>query len=146
LNNLPAVLYSTAEKFCIAKVSKLTRLGQTVLGCSFLLLVACSHKPLHEKDYQQWWCARHDGELEYRLSDTTRVDCLTSEYAVEVEYAAKWAEAIGQSLYYARMTNRKPAVLIIIKNHSDERFLKRLRTVAREQGIKVWTVRPQDID
>ena len=114
--------------------------------CLLALVAGCSHAPLHEKDYQRWWCERHGGELEHRLQDKTRVDCLTKEYAVEVEYAPKWAESIGQALYYAQSTGRKPAVLLIVRDKDDERFLKRLRTVAKEQGIKVWTVRPADLD
>jgi hypothetical protein len=74
------------------------------------------------------------------------VDCLTKEYAVEVEYAPKWAESIGQSLYYAQSTGRKPGVVVIVRHESDERFLKRLRAVAREQAIKIWTVRPKDLE
>lgn len=109
-------------------------------------LAGCAHGPLHEKDYQRWWCEKNGGALEYRLPDGTRVDCLTKEYAVEVEYAAKWAESIGQALYYAQSTGRKPAVLVIVLYKGDERFLKRLRSVAKEQGIKVWTVRPRDLD
>jgi hypothetical protein len=65
---------------------------------------------------------------------------------VEVEFAPKWAESIGQALYYAQNTGRKPGVLLILRNDKDERFLKRLKAVARERGIKVWTVRPKDID
>ncbi|MEI6206931.1 MAG: hypothetical protein WCP20_09130 [Desulfuromonadales bacterium] len=84
--------------------------------------------------------------MEYRLPDGTRADCLTREYAVEVEYAPKWAESIGQALYYAQSTGLKPGVLMIMRNENDERFLKRLRAVAREKGIKVWTVRSKDID
>lgn len=118
----------------------------TLLVILPIMLAGCAHKPLHEKEYQQWWCRKHNGEMEYRLKDGTRVDCLTGEYAVEVEYAHKWAEAIGQSLYYARETGRKPAVLMIVRNHGDERFLKRLRAVAKEQGIRVWTVRPKEVE
>lgn len=111
----------------------------------FFLLSGCSHGPLHEKDYQKWWCDRHNGTVEHRLPDGTRVDCLTKEYAVEVEYAPKWAESIGQALYYAQSTSHKPGVLIIVQSDKDERFLKRLRAVAKEQGIKVWTVHPKDV-
>lgn len=112
----------------------------------FALLSGCSHGPLHEKDYQTWWCDKHHGTVEHRLPDGTRVDCLTREYAVEVEYAHKWAESIGQALYYAQSTGRKPGVLMIIQNDKDERFLKRLRSVSKERGIKVWTVRPKELD
>jgi hypothetical protein len=121
----------------------------SIIPLLLLILTAlsgCAHKPLLEMDYQRWWCERHGGTLEYRLPDGTRVDCLTKEYAVEVEYAAKWAESIGQALYYAQNTGRKPAVVLIVRDKNDGRFLKRLQYVAKEQGIKVWTVRPKDLD
>jgi hypothetical protein len=63
-----------------------------------------------------------------------------------VEYAHKWAESIGQALYYAQSTGRKPGVLVIVRDNKDERFVKRLRTVAKEQEIKIWTIRPKDIE
>lgn len=117
----------------------------------FILLImlvasSCSRTPLHEKDYQNWWCKKHNGTTEYRLTDTTRVDCLTPQYAVEVEYAHKWAEAIGQALYYAKSTGRKPGILMIIQNKNDERFLKRIKTVAKEQEIKIWTIQPKNLE
>ncbi len=111
-----------------------------------LVLAGCAGTPLVERDYQRWWCDRNRGEMEYRLPDGARVDCLTPAYAVEVEYAPKWAEAIGPALYYASKTGRKPGVVIIVGDRKEERFLKRLRIVARERNIRVWTVRPGDLD
>lgn len=37
--------------------------------------------------------------MEYVLPDRTRVDCLTDEYAIEIEFAENWAESIGQAMY-----------------------------------------------
>ena len=98
--------------------------------------------PLHlEKEYQECWCKANNGICEYKLQDNTRVDCLTSEYAVEFDFAPKWAESIGQSLYYAIMTNRKPAVVLIMENPiNDCKYLNRLNKVAEELGIKVYTM------
>ena len=61
-----------------------------------LLFLACSHTPkkYHEKHYQTLLCNKLDGEMEYVLKDRTRVDCLTDEYAIEVDFAKKWAESI----------------------------------------------------
>jgi hypothetical protein len=64
---------------------------------------------------------------------------------VEVDFAQKWAEAIGQAFYYATLTNRKPGVLLIIEKPSDRVHLLRIMTVAKKTGIKVWTMRPQDL-
>ena len=82
-----------------------------------------------------------NGILEYRLKDKTRVDCLTKTYAIEVDFASKWAESIGQSLYYGLMTNHQPGVLLVIeKKRKDIKYLKRLERVAKEIDIKVWTI------
>ena len=126
----------------------LRRLLVASISVSVLMLLAgCfGHRPLREQDYQRFWCDRHKGIMEYRLDDRTRVDCLTAEYAVEVEYAHKWAEAIGQSLFYSRMTGRKPGIVLIMRERGDERFLRRLRKVTGEQGIKVWTIKPHDVE
>lgn len=57
-------------------------------------------------------------ETEVTLYSSRRVDYLNSEYAVEVDWATglHGFEAIGQALYYAQVTNRKPAVLLLAKD------------------------------
>jgi len=94
-----------------------------------------------EKEYQAAWCARVDGVTEYRLEDGARVDCLTDTHAIEFDFAPKWAESIGQSLYYARMTGKQPGVVLIMENEGDGRYLDRLNAVAEKYSIKVWTIR-----
>lgn len=89
-----------------------------------------------EKYYQNKMCSQLGGEMEYTLFDKTRVDCLTSEYAIEVDFAKKWAEGIGQSLYYAQITNKKPAVALIVGD-DDEKYLKRIQIVADKFDIKI---------
>lgn len=96
--------------------------------------------------YQEAWCKKHNGILEYQLNDKARVDCLTERYAVEVDFAQKWAECIGQSLYYGISTNRKPAALLIMENgEKDIKYLKRLQKVAKKHRIKIFTITPQDL-
>jgi hypothetical protein len=90
----------------------------------------------NERYYQVKMCNKLRGKIEYRLPDKTRVDCLTREYAIEVDWAKKWAEGIGQALYYANITHKKPAVALIV-GQRDERYLKRLDAVASEFDIKV---------
>lgn len=91
-----------------------------------------------EKDYQLPWCSVNGGQAEYELPDKTRVDCLTPEYAVEFDYAHKWAESIGQSLYYSAMTGKKPAVVIILKKPSDALYLKKILKV--DKSITVFYI------
>lgn len=82
--------------------------------------------------------------MEFVLKDRTRVDCLTDEYAIEVDFAKKWAESIGQSLYYAHMTDKKPAVGLIMDSIKDTRYYKRLDVIAKEQGIKIFVIEKED--
>lgn len=99
-----------------------------------------------EHEYQTKWCNLNEGNLEYRLPDSTRIDCLTSEYAIEFDFANKWAESVGQSLYYAMSTTRKPGVVLIMENYNkDLKYLKRLQKLADIYYIKVWTMTPEDI-
>lgn len=118
-----------------------------LIGCYLAALVFqytnCYAAHLYpEKTYQDKWCIKAGGVSEYRLDDGTRIDCLTEEYAVEFDFAPKWAEGIGQALYYAQKTGKKPCVVLIMEKEDDVRFLKRLTSVADRHQIKVWTVTP----
>lgn len=89
-----------------------------------------------EKYYQLKMCSEYGGKTEHVLFDRTRVDCLTSEYAIEVDFAKKWAEGIGQSLYYAEVTGKKPAIGLIV-GEGDDKYLKRVQRVADKFDIKI---------
>ena len=77
---------------------------------------------------------------EFVLEDGARVDCLTEEYAIEFDFAPKWAEAIGQALYYAKKIGKKPGVVLIMEGDRQQRFADRLNTVAGNHGIRVWSM------
>ncbi|MDA8428150.1 MAG: hypothetical protein M0T70_02735 [Geobacteraceae bacterium] len=98
-----------------------------------------------EKEYQEAWCKKINGITEYRLEDGARVDCLTDQFAIEFDFAPKWAESIGQALYYAEMTGRKPGVVLIQENDDDDRYMDRLKKVAGRHGIKVWEMTPDEL-
>lgn len=98
-----------------------------------------------EKVYQKAWCDSVGGATEVALPDRTRVDCVTEEYAVEADFASKWAEAVGQSLYYSIVTGKKPGILLIMEEKKDERDFERVRAVADRFGVKVWTIAPAEV-
>lgn len=108
-----------------------------------LLFTACSSttKKYHEKHYQTLLCNKLGGKMEYVLKDRTRVDCLTDEYAIEVDFAKKWAESIGQSLFYADMTDKQPAVGFIMDDKKDKRYYKRLNAIAKKYQIKIFVIK-----
>ena len=95
----------------------------------------------NEAYYQNTWCNEKNGITEYKLSDYTRVDCLTSEYAVEFDFANKWAEAVGQSLHYGMMTSKKPAIVLIIEKPKDFIYYDRLQIICQKYGITLWYVK-----
>ena len=98
----------------------------------------------NEKYYQTKLCEQLEGKMEYRLPDATRVDCLTKKYAIEVDFGRKWAEAIGQSLYYSILTNRQPAIGLIIDIKKEKRFLNRLQVVASPLNIKIIPIKKHE--
>lgn len=101
-----------------------------------------------EATYQKAWCDKRGGVMEYELPDKCRVDCLLPDMAVEFDFANKWAECIGQALYYGRQTNRQPAcVLIMERGEKDLKYLYRLRRVAYKKGVKLktFTMKPEHL-
>lgn len=105
-----------------------------------LYISSLDAKHLHkERYYQQQFCKEIRGIQEYKLKDGSRVDCLTNDYAIEVDFSNKWSEAIGQSLYYSIMTGKKAGIYLIIENKEEEKYLYRLNRVAKKFNIKVWT-------
>lgn len=110
-----------------------------------LLLVACAGPGpvrLREADHVRVWCK---GVIEARLSDGTRVDCLTDTHAIEVDWAREWMEGVGQSLHYAEVSNLWPGLALIVKKNrpgsaADARHVERARVLTTRHGIKLWII------
>lgn len=111
-----------------------------ILIITIIFFITASPKGRYEKDYQKVFALWIQGKTEVTLSDKTRVDILTDIYAIEVDFAKKWAESIGQSLFYSLMTGKKPGVVLIMKAENDKRFLKRLMKVSEKYNIQVWLI------
>ena len=92
-----------------------------------------------EAYYVNQWCTSDFGRKEALLWDMTRVDCLAKDYAIEFDFAKKWAESIGQSLYYSKMTGKKPAVALILTSPADYRYVKRVERL--DKGIKIFLIK-----
>ena len=114
--------------------------------CLLILLTSCTFaQHIHKESYyQNIWCKEQKGITEYILNDKTRVDCLTKDYAVEFDFAHKWAESIGQALYYANMTNKKPAIVLITESNNDEKYLKRANVLAQKYNITLFEMKSED--
>jgi len=110
---------------------------------ALLLIVAflpslAEAKRLHpEKWYQQRWCQEQGGQVEVVLADRTRCDCLTSTHAIEFDFGNKWAESIGQSLYYGLQTGKRPGIVLILEAPEDYKYWIRLNTIIRHFNLPI---------
>lgn len=102
---------------------------------------SCFAAHLHpESAYRDAWCM---GETEVIMSNGNRADCVTTNYAVEVEFAKKYHEGVGQALDYAQQTGKNPAILLIIETEKDWRYYKKLKPLAEKHNIRLWYITPK---
>lgn len=112
-----------------------------ILIIIFLILGVCSQAQfIKQKEvyYEALFAKEIGGKTEIVLPDLARVDIVTDTFAIEIDFADKWAESIGQSLYYAHELNKKAGVLLLINGNTEDRFVKRLLKIAAEEHITVW--------
>ena len=96
-----------------------------------------SPKSYSESFYQELYAKKLGGRTEVTMPDGTRCDILTDTHAIEVDFADKWAEAIGQSLNYAMQTGKKAGIVLVLKDKGDEKHLERLREMARHYSMDI---------
>lgn len=111
---------------------------------SLCLLVTCPAISLAahanpEKYYQNKWCKEHNGQAEVTLPDKTRADCITSTHAIEFDFGKKWAEAIGQALYYSLQTGKKAGVVLILESPTDRKYYIRVNSTIQHFKLPIDT-------
>ena len=101
----------------------------------------------YEAVYQKAWCKGVGGQIEHRLPEGTRIDCLTPVYAVEVDFSDKWYQGIGQALYYAMKADKRPGLVLIKERESDQKYIDRALYLIRfyRLGIRLWVMSPGDL-
>ena len=104
-----------------------------ILGVLFLIETVSANT---EKHYQDKWCV---GEKEVVLDDRTRVDCLTPDFAIEIDWANKWQEALGQSLHYGYMTDRRPGIVLIMRSKDDMKYWERMQKILWDYRLPIQT-------
>ena len=130
------------------KLKRITWVNQprlwVAICCIFIATAAQARQP--ESYYQDIWCKQQQGITEYTLPDLTRCDCLTDSHAVEVEFGRKWAEGIGQALYYALQTGHKAGIVLILESEKDYKYWLRLNTTIEHHGLEIdtWKIGPVD--
>ncbi|UCD31997.1 MAG: hypothetical protein JSV38_14735 [Desulfobacterales bacterium] len=95
-----------------------------------------------EKWYQEKWCREQRGQVEVVLHDKTRCDCVTDTHAIEFDFGSNWAEAIGQSSYYALQTGKRAGIVLMLVNLKDRKYYWiRLNTTIQHFNMPIDTRR-----
>ena len=114
-------------------------------NCGNIYTRQAANKHIHsEASYQRAWCEQHSGILEYQNDDYTRVDCLTDTHAIEFDFANKWAESVGQALYYQHKTGKRGMVILILEYPEQQQiYYKRVKALAKTYNFDVDFVTPE---
>ena len=116
-------------------ISQIAHHNHAMLQATLLIIAVMLPTALHAHP-ESWYVEQScTGEVEVRLSDRTRVDCLTDQYAIEYDFTNKWYEAIGQALHYGLMTGRK-AGIVLVGTQKDAGY-KRALNVIRAYGLPI---------
>lgn len=98
-----------------------------------------------KKQYQEAWCKAFKGKVNVVMKDGGTADCITEEFAAQIDFAPNWKDAVAQSVLNAIQTDKKPAVVLIIENPERElRYLQQLKKVTGHLDILMWWVSPTD--
>lgn len=108
----------------------------------FLMISSCALQAQNEAYYIELLNdTKFKGQTEVKVYGG-RADIVNEEYAIEVEWADHWKNAIGQSLWYALQTNKKPGIVVLMKSLSDRKYGIMLQSAIDYAGlsdkIKVW--------
>jgi len=107
-----------------------------LIGVVFFSFANAEPVKKNEAYYQKKLCDSLNGKMEFVLDDRSRVDCLTSDYAIEVDFEKKPYECAAQALYYSIKTGKKPACALITSEKTS-REITRLETLAAVYNIKI---------
>lgn len=119
----------------VVLIKKTYIITSLILFCSYLA------SGQNEAFYIDKISGKLGGETEKRV-ENGRVDIVTNTHAIEVEWASNWKHSIGQALWYAMQTNKKPGIVLIMKDVHEWKHGIRLQSALDYAGltnqIDVW--------
>lgn len=80
-----------------------------------------------EKEISDYIQSLIGGEREVSVK-SGRIDLVHNSVAFEIDWANKWKESIGQALWYAQQSNKKPGIILILKKESDYKYFIQLNS------------------
>lgn len=108
------------------------------LVASLVLAFALPQQKHDELFYQRQIIERYGMEEGQQTPSGARCDLMTEDYAIEVDWAYKYAEGIGQAALYAAELKRKPLVILLLKADHNPVHLERALKAARYVNFPVW--------
>lgn len=94
---------------------------------------------LDERAQVEFLKEKYEAQSEVRLWDKTRCDLLSATHAYEVDWAHNFAEGVGQALYYGKITERKPGLILLVKDlDKEQRFIYRARIACDAAGVELF--------
>ena len=95
----------------------------------------------NERYYQEKWCSEKGGTAEVKLEDDTRVDCIANiaefDYAIEFDWAKKYAESIGQSLHYGIQTGHRAGIVLILQSPDEYKYVLRVGSIIEHYHLPI---------
>jgi hypothetical protein len=64
---------------------------------------------------------------------------VTDTHAIEFDFGNNWAEAVGQSVYYALQTGKKAGIVLIFETMKDRKYWIRLNTTIDNFNLPIHT-------
>jgi len=123
-----------------------TKVFKIIIAWAFFFQapIVLSEQP--ERFYQNKWCIEQKGKTEVVLPDKTRCDCLTKTHAIEFDFGKKWAEAIGQALFYSLQTGKRAGIVLILESDEDRKYWIRLNSTIQHFKLPVdtWETGPSE--
>ena len=79
--------------------------------------------------------------VEAPLWDRSRVDLLGPDMAIEVDWSSKWAEGVGQALYYGVIADRQSGLILLLKDGQSAKnrlYLMRAKAACMAAGVALF--------
>jgi len=103
-----------------------------------LLTLTTFARENHERYYQEISAKQLVGEMEVIQEDSTRVDIVTKTHAIEVDFADKWAEGIGQCLHYSGMTGLDAGLILIVEGDKDDKYVELVKKLLIKKSLRIY--------
>lgn len=117
------------------------KLKPLLLSSLIALLTFTAAAQQKEDDYVQLIQKEMGGQTEASVS-SGYIDLLTDTYAIEVDFARKWKQSIGQALWYGLQTNKIPGIILIKESETDDKYVIQLCSALQyaqiDQKVRVW--------